>query len=98
MICQKLRDPISSGKEKKMYLNVFFKIIFRVVVGKFFVKTTFQRCLSCYLNMSLENVLRLLLLKTVVFKRNEISCPSAKMDAKFRLYDNVIVTPPRALR
>jgi len=59
-----------------MYAKVFFKIIFLAVVGKFFVRIIFQRYLSCYLNMSWENILRQLLLKTVVFKRNEIFCPS----------------------
>lgn len=72
MICQQLRNPMFREKTKEKYANMFFKIIFSAVVEKFFVRT-FQRY---YLNMSLENILRLPLLKTVVFKRNEIFCPS----------------------
>jgi len=52
-----------------MYVKVFFKIIFPAVVGKVFVRIICQRYLSCYLNISLENILRQLLLKIIVFKR-----------------------------
>lgn len=50
MICQQLCNPMLVERDRKrIYVNMFLKIIFSAVVGKFFVRDTFQRCLKCYL-------------------------------------------------